>query len=229
MENTLRKYRAPLFADWGSDVSAALDYVAQLSSASVEGPAINTATRVVLNTVINAVDKMLASSSPEKLATLMRQLFGAAEAPRAAAPASTASTAIAPAVPTLTVSGIPNATNSGHAAMISTKPKRPVSRPGSAISRESAGGRGRGRGGRGGGRGGAGDSSDRQNRPRLDDRVFGMNLTELFADADGPCPAHPNDTSHTKIMCGAFSRIQKVMEQAAKVKKPYVPNASVHK
>ena len=70
MENTLRKYRAPLFADWGSDVSAALDYVAQLSSASVEGPAINTATRVVLNTVINAVDKMLASSSPEKLAIL---------------------------------------------------------------------------------------------------------------------------------------------------------------
>ena len=70
MENTLRKYRAPLFADWGSDVSAALDYVAQLSSASVEGPAINTATRVVLNTVINAVDKMLATSSPEKLAII---------------------------------------------------------------------------------------------------------------------------------------------------------------
>ena len=70
MENTLRKYRAPLFADWGSDVSAALDYVAKLSTASAEGPAINTATRVVLNTVINAVDKMLASSSPEKLAIL---------------------------------------------------------------------------------------------------------------------------------------------------------------
>ena len=70
MENTLRKYRAPLFADWGSDVSAALDYVAQLSTASAEGPAINTATRVVLNTVINAVDKMLASSSPEKLAII---------------------------------------------------------------------------------------------------------------------------------------------------------------
>ena len=70
MENTLRKYRAPLFADWGSDVSAALDYVAQLSSASVEGPAINTATRVVLNTVINAVDKMLRTSSPEKMAII---------------------------------------------------------------------------------------------------------------------------------------------------------------
>ena len=70
MENTLRKYRAPLFADWGSDVSAALDYVAQLSTASAEGPAINTATRVVLNNVINAVDKMLAASSPEKLAIL---------------------------------------------------------------------------------------------------------------------------------------------------------------
>ena len=70
MENTLRKYRAPLFADWGSDVSAALDYVAQLSSASVEGPAINTATRVVLNTVINAVDNMLAAASPEKLAII---------------------------------------------------------------------------------------------------------------------------------------------------------------
>ena len=70
MENTLRKYRAPLFVDWGSDVSAALDYVAQLSSASVEGPAINTATRVVLNTVINAVDKMLAATSPEKLAII---------------------------------------------------------------------------------------------------------------------------------------------------------------
>lgn len=70
MENTLRKFRAPLFADWGSDVSAALNYVAELSSASVEGPAINTATRVVLNTVINAVDKMLATSSPEKLAIM---------------------------------------------------------------------------------------------------------------------------------------------------------------
>ena len=70
MENTLRKYRAPLFADWCSDVSAALDYVAKLSSASVEGPAINTATRVVLNTVINAVDQMLAAASPEKLAII---------------------------------------------------------------------------------------------------------------------------------------------------------------
>jgi len=70
MENTLRKFRAPLFADWGSDVSAALNYVAELSSASVEGPAINTATRVVLNTVINAVDKMLATASPEKLAIM---------------------------------------------------------------------------------------------------------------------------------------------------------------
>jgi len=59
-----------LFADWGSDVSAALNYVAELSSASVEGPAINTATRVVLNTVINAVDKMLATASPEKLAIM---------------------------------------------------------------------------------------------------------------------------------------------------------------
>ena len=59
-----------MFADWGSDVSAALDYVAKLSTASAEGPAINTATRVVLNTVINAVDKMLAAASPEKLAIL---------------------------------------------------------------------------------------------------------------------------------------------------------------
>lgn len=70
MENTLRKFRAPLFADWGSDVSAALAYVAQLSSASDEGPAINTAAHVVLNTVINAVDKMLATTSPEKLAII---------------------------------------------------------------------------------------------------------------------------------------------------------------
>lgn len=70
MENTLRKFRAPLFADWGSDVSAALAYVAQLSSASAEGPAINTAAHVLLNTVINAVDKMLAATSPEKLAII---------------------------------------------------------------------------------------------------------------------------------------------------------------
>lgn len=70
MENTLRKFRAPLFADWGSDVSAALAYVAQLSSASAEGPAINTAAHVLLNTVINAVDKMLATTSPEKLAII---------------------------------------------------------------------------------------------------------------------------------------------------------------
>ena len=103
-------------------------------------------------------------------------------------------------------------------------------RPGSVIGRdESTGGRGRGRGGRGGGRGGAGDFSDRQSRPRLDDRVFGMNLTELLADAEGPCPAHPNDTSHTKMMCGAFARIKKSMERAAMAKKPYVPNASMNK
>lgn len=70
MENTLRKFRAPLFADWGSDVNAALAYVAQLSSASAEGPAINTAAHVLLNTVINAVDKMLAATSPEKLAII---------------------------------------------------------------------------------------------------------------------------------------------------------------
>ena len=59
-----------MFADWGSDVSAALAYVAQLSSASAEGPAINTAAHVLLNTVINAVDKMLATASPEKLAIM---------------------------------------------------------------------------------------------------------------------------------------------------------------
>lgn len=70
MENTLSKYRAPLFSDWGSDVSAALAYVAQLSSASAEGPAINTAAHVLLNTVINAVDRMLAKPGPEKMAIL---------------------------------------------------------------------------------------------------------------------------------------------------------------
>ena len=70
MENTLRKYRAPLFGNRGSDVSAALDYVAEMSAASSDAIAISTAAYVLLNTVINAVDKMLASPSPEKLAII---------------------------------------------------------------------------------------------------------------------------------------------------------------
>jgi hypothetical protein len=52
------------------DVAAALEYVDQLASASSDPVAVQTAARVLLNTVIGAVDQMLKARSPERLALI---------------------------------------------------------------------------------------------------------------------------------------------------------------
>ena len=70
MKNPLDQYRSGLFGSRGVDVGAALEYVDQLASASSDPVAVQTAARVLLNTVIGAVDQILGSRSPEKLALI---------------------------------------------------------------------------------------------------------------------------------------------------------------
>ena len=70
MTNPLAQFRSGLFGSRGVDVSAALEYVDQLASASSDAVAVQTAARVLLNTVIGAVDQILTSRSPEKLALI---------------------------------------------------------------------------------------------------------------------------------------------------------------
>jgi hypothetical protein len=70
MTNTLDQYRSGLFGSRGVDVGAALEYVDQLASASSDPVAVQTAARVLLNTVIGAVDQILTSRSPERLALI---------------------------------------------------------------------------------------------------------------------------------------------------------------
>jgi len=68
MTNPLAQFRSGLFGSRGVDVAAALDYVDQLATASSDGVAVQTAARVLLNTVIGAVDQILSARSPEKIA-----------------------------------------------------------------------------------------------------------------------------------------------------------------
>jgi hypothetical protein len=70
MTNPLAQFRSGLFGSRGVDVAAALDYVDQLAAASSDAVAVQTAARVLLNTVIGAVDQVLNSRSPEKLALI---------------------------------------------------------------------------------------------------------------------------------------------------------------
>ena len=70
MTNPLAQFRSGLFGSRGVDVGAALEYVDQLASASSDAVAVQTAARVLLNTVIGAVDQILNSRSPEKLALI---------------------------------------------------------------------------------------------------------------------------------------------------------------
>jgi hypothetical protein len=70
MTNPLDQFRSGLFGSRGVDVGAALEYVDQLASASSDAVAVQTAARVLLNTVIGAVDQILNSRSPEKLALI---------------------------------------------------------------------------------------------------------------------------------------------------------------
>ena len=70
MTNPLAQFRSGLFGSRGVDVGAALEYVDQLASASSDPVAVQTAARVLLNTVIGAVDQILTSPSPERLALI---------------------------------------------------------------------------------------------------------------------------------------------------------------
>jgi len=70
MNNPLKGWYSDLFGSRGVDVAAALDYVDELAAASSDAIAVQTAARVLLNTVIGAVDQILSSRSPEKLAIL---------------------------------------------------------------------------------------------------------------------------------------------------------------
>jgi hypothetical protein len=70
MTNPLRGWYSDLFGSRGVDVASALEYVDQLASASSDPVAVQTAARVLLNTVIGAVDQILNSRSPERLALI---------------------------------------------------------------------------------------------------------------------------------------------------------------
>ena len=70
MKNSLRGWYSDLFGSRGTDVASALEYVDQLASASSDPVAVQTAARVLLNTAINAMDQILNSRSPEKLALI---------------------------------------------------------------------------------------------------------------------------------------------------------------
>ena len=70
MTNPLAQFRSGLFGSRGVDVAASLEYVDQLASASTDPVAVQTAARVLLNTVIGAVDQILNSRSPERLALI---------------------------------------------------------------------------------------------------------------------------------------------------------------
>jgi len=70
MTNPLRGWYSDLFGSRGTDVASALEYVDQLATASSDAVAVQTAARVLLNTAINAMDQILNSRSPEKLALI---------------------------------------------------------------------------------------------------------------------------------------------------------------
>ena len=70
MTNPLRGWYSDLFGSRGTDVASALNYVDQLATASSDPIAVQTAARVLLNTVIGAVDQILTSRSPERLALI---------------------------------------------------------------------------------------------------------------------------------------------------------------
>jgi len=69
-KNPLACYRSELFGSRGVDVAHALEYVDQLATASSDAVAVQTAARVLLNTVIGAVDQILNAPSAERLALI---------------------------------------------------------------------------------------------------------------------------------------------------------------
>jgi hypothetical protein len=69
-KNPLRGWYSDLFGSRGVDVASALEYVDQLAAASSDAVAVQTAARVLLNTVINATDQVINAPSPERLALI---------------------------------------------------------------------------------------------------------------------------------------------------------------
>jgi hypothetical protein len=69
-KNPLAIYRSNMFGSRGVDVAAALEYVDQLANASSDAVAVQTAARVLLNTVLGAMDQVLNAPSPESLALI---------------------------------------------------------------------------------------------------------------------------------------------------------------
>lgn len=69
-KNPLSQYRNDLFGSRGCDIALALQYVDELALASSNPVAVQTASRVLLNTAINAFDQILNAPSPERLALI---------------------------------------------------------------------------------------------------------------------------------------------------------------
>ena len=69
MSNPVTPFRNNLFASRGCDIQAALDYVDQLATASTDPVAVQTAARVLLNTIDSAVTQSQ-GPSPEKIAII---------------------------------------------------------------------------------------------------------------------------------------------------------------
>jgi hypothetical protein len=66
MTNPVTPFRSNLFASRGCDIQAALDYVDQLATASTDPVAVQTAARVLLNTIENAVTQAQGPSPVEE-------------------------------------------------------------------------------------------------------------------------------------------------------------------
>jgi len=66
MSNPVTPFRSNLFASRGCDIQAALDYVDQLATASTDPVAVQTAARVLLNTIENAVTQAQGPSPVEE-------------------------------------------------------------------------------------------------------------------------------------------------------------------
>ena len=69
MTNVVTPFRSNLFGSRGCDIKAALDYVDELALASSDAVAVQTAARVLLNTIEAAVAQSQ-GPSPEKLAII---------------------------------------------------------------------------------------------------------------------------------------------------------------
>ena len=66
MTNPVTQFRSNMFGSRGCDIKAALDYVDELATASTDPVAVQTAARVLLNTIDNAVTQSQGPSPVEE-------------------------------------------------------------------------------------------------------------------------------------------------------------------